>query len=1034
MKRILLFCVFSLFALILHAQTTKVMWVGESYSCNASSAVVGLTSDVSWSNSGGYISMSGSGFYRTIKVTQYFKGTASVTCRWKYRLTSTSKWQTGSRTWNFTCNDNPASIYPSSLELSPGEQAYVSSSLTYHNSYTSYANIYYASSNSKVVDVTSDGLVTAVAPGKAYINLYSKVSGNSPSCLVTVKDVAVQNVSITSAVSLIAGETCALRKEISPNNAMVNSIQWYSNDVNIAAVNNGTVIGVKHGTTSVYCVVNGTIRSNNCFVTVEKPKLKLASNVEAGLVERGTEVELTSSADNARIYYTLNGSTPSSSSMLYSSPIVLKENCTLKAIAYHTDYLTSDIISYKYDVTSLKSTGEFNRISQFTLPYVGFNDAIEKSDAFNSITLTIEGKNVLDKCIIKDKWLLVIPKKDIPLDNQTAILTIPENSLKLKNGDCNKSMNLSWKTEDITVPYSHYATDVYAGDLTSSYLSNKGGLYYWGAFPNSQGGCSYSIGKDWSGWRSWHVRTSCRSKNCIPFVTEDGKLYIWGSNNNYNIGDGSYSGYYEHDFPYCVAINHVKQVACGGQFGHTLALTEDGKLYGWGSNNNKQLLPTDKSLYEDVTLLMDDVRYINANDQTSFVIKNDGSLWGWGRFHTPSRSGSYTLIDTPLKIADNAILVSSNGGETPSYITSNGTLYICDDYFNPIKISEEVVDVSGGYLRGMYVKKDGSLMSWGRNDCGQLGNGTVTAFSKSTSPQQAVKVMDDVTKVSTSWSYSLAIKNDGSVWGWGDNRYGNINPETRNTQEKVTSPELIWESTAAANISKIAMSSDISVGENEIYPVMLHIYPMNSACKRVKWTVDNPNIASVDERGIVKGIKQGVTSVIVEVEGYDGNVFKATCQVNVTKGNRRFFYYIGSRNGWTADNTVPFVYSKDGNYCSLIINSEDEFLVYEDESQLKDDFWINVYGIKENHALSGFLTKEAIRIHITKPDLLENAECEFCIYPTTMKYEFIPRTDTGINGVEIVNNKRQIFNIMGQKMNTLVKGINIVNGKKLMVP
>lgn len=103
-------------------------------------------------------------------------------------------------------------------------------------------------------------------------------------------------------------------------------------------------------------------------------------------------------------------------------------------------------------------------------------------------------------------------------------------------------------------------------------------------------------------------------------------------------------------------------------------------------------------------------------------------------------------------------MVSSNGGETPSYITSNGTLYICDDYFNPIKISEEVVDVSGGYLRGMYVKKDGSLMSWGRNDCGQLGNGTVTAFSKSTSPQQAVKVMDDVTKVSTSWSYSLAIK------------------------------------------------------------------------------------------------------------------------------------------------------------------------------------------------------------------------------------------------------------------------------------
>lgn len=181
-------------------------------------------------------------------------------------------------------------------------------------------------------------------------------------------------------------------------------------------------------------------------------------------------------------------------------------------------------------------------------------------------------------------------------------------------------MNLSWKTEDITVPYSHYATDVYAGDLTSSYLTNTGELYYWGAFPNSKGGWTSSIGKDWC-WRSWNVKTSCRSKYHIPFVTEEGKLYIWGNNNNYSIGDGSYGGYYEHDSPYCVAIDHVKQVACGGEFGHTLALTEDAKLYGWGSNNHKQLLPTDKTSYDDVTLLMDDVIYINANNRTSFVIK-----------------------------------------------------------------------------------------------------------------------------------------------------------------------------------------------------------------------------------------------------------------------------------------------------------------------------------------------------------------------------------------------------------------------------
>lgn len=48
------------------AQTTRHMWVGESFECDASSAVIGLTSDVSWSQSGGYVQLSGSGMYRKV--------------------------------------------------------------------------------------------------------------------------------------------------------------------------------------------------------------------------------------------------------------------------------------------------------------------------------------------------------------------------------------------------------------------------------------------------------------------------------------------------------------------------------------------------------------------------------------------------------------------------------------------------------------------------------------------------------------------------------------------------------------------------------------------------------------------------------------------------------------------------------------------------------------------------------------------------------------------------------------------------------
>ena len=101
------------------------IWVGQSVTCDASSAVMGLTSDVSWSTDGGYLSLSGSGFYRTVTATQYWGGNASVTCSWKYRLYSGDKWKTQKKTWTFTCSENPVSIYPTTMELGVGDKGTV---------------------------------------------------------------------------------------------------------------------------------------------------------------------------------------------------------------------------------------------------------------------------------------------------------------------------------------------------------------------------------------------------------------------------------------------------------------------------------------------------------------------------------------------------------------------------------------------------------------------------------------------------------------------------------------------------------------------------------------------------------------------------------------------------------------------------------------------------------------------------------------------------------------------------------------------
>ena len=69
-----------------------------------------------------------------------------------------------------------------------------------------------------------------------------------------------------------------------------------------------------------------------------------------------------------------------------------------------------------------------------------------------------------------------------------------------------------------------------------------------------------------------------------------------------------------------------------------------------------------------------------------------------------------------------------------------------------------------GHMYSFAIKNDGSLWAWGYNEYGQLGDGTTENKSA------PVKIMDDVTAVSAGLLHSFAIKSDGSLWAWGDNR------------------------------------------------------------------------------------------------------------------------------------------------------------------------------------------------------------------------------------------------------------------------
>ena len=78
------------------------------------------------------------------------------------------------------------------------------------------------------------------------------------------------------------------------------------------------------------------------------------ASVSSGTVIRGTEVELTTSASNARIYYTTDNSTPTDDSIRYTGPITISENMTIKAISVQNGRASS-VKTLRYTVRNPKA-------------------------------------------------------------------------------------------------------------------------------------------------------------------------------------------------------------------------------------------------------------------------------------------------------------------------------------------------------------------------------------------------------------------------------------------------------------------------------------------------------------------------------------------------------------------------------------------------------------------------------------------------------------------------------------------------------
>ena len=291
--------------------------------------------------------------------------------------------------------------------------------------------------------------------------------------------------------------------------------------------------------------------------------------------------------------------------------------------------------------------------------------------------------------------------------------------------------------------------------------------------------------------------------------TTDDTLWAWGNNALSELGFGSSP--VKTTAALLVDSNQWAVVSPGLQA--TLAINSNGELFGWGANRYHLLSDiTGTSVtvgnldFEEIitpTQVGTDTNWLTVSTGRyhSLAIKTDGTLWSWGDSDEVALGyAAVTATDQiPTQIGTDTTWVKVVAGESFSLAlnaagelyswgsNSNGQLGYGGDFtagmFNGDRSTPGLVTGGAVYEHmdlgsafAIALRTDGTLWSWGSDAGGQLGGG---AGSNTTNVPIQVGTDTNWDAISVSRSHTLALKDDDTLWSWGQNFYGELGLNTR---------------------------------------------------------------------------------------------------------------------------------------------------------------------------------------------------------------------------------------------------------------
>jgi len=332
-----------------------------------------------------------------------------------------------------------------------------------------------------------------------------------------------------------------------------------------------------------------------------------------------------------------------------------------------------------------------------------------------------------------------------------------------------------------------------------SWGANQEGV--WGRNLGPPGAVSspVQVASNWSGLWNQAATTSSRA---FAFQNPN-ELWTWGSNSYGGLGLNKPPGHRRSSPTQVTGTwNNVQM----GTYG-AIAVKNENELYIWGYNSDGQLGLNNQTHISSPTQIPGEwssARYaITHSSLNSGGVKTDGTLWLWGQNDQGQLGqGNNTKESSPKQVPGTTWSSISNGSNFYCALKTPGSAHVCgNNNYGQLGLNDTTnrntfQQIPGTWSRfsssvgtaSLGVKTDGTLWTWGRNTKGQLGHNNRDDYS---SPKQVGTSTDWVgAKIVASSENWQAVKNDGTLWVWGNNEEGELGLNEGNTGSRSSPTQL----------------------------------------------------------------------------------------------------------------------------------------------------------------------------------------------------------------------------------------------------